>query len=200
MRIITSENLLCFQRFPLRRHWQNRSAFLLNTQTSDTSNYSHVSSVNCDLCLPEIKIRSSSLLRRKKRNLAVKHKWPVPLSQNTGFTNLFISEKHKCCAFRVLTGRFASFSGLLSFYRHCFNSYLSLRCQVFLSLSASFLKFAVWFLQMHWHSNLQRNYLPTLTQGSQVYQVLMFAENYALDSKLILTAYFSTAVQQSSLK
>lgn len=137
---ITCVNLLCFQRSPLWGIWPNRSAFLSNTLTSDMCNYSHVSSLNCDLCLPEIKIRSSPLIRRKEKFNSETKGVNSALTKHGSHKSPFISEKHKYRAFRVLSGRLTSFSDLLSFYHHYINCYLSLRCQVFLSLLASSMK------------------------------------------------------------
>lgn len=61
---ITRLTLLCFQRLPLWGIWPNKSDFLSDTLTSNTCN-SDVTSANCDLHSPVIKIRCSGLRRRE---------------------------------------------------------------------------------------------------------------------------------------
>lgn len=80
-------------------------------------------------------------LQEEKRNLTVKYKGSTLLLQIMGLANPRLSvENIITMHLRVLTGRFTSFSYLPLFYCHYINYYLSLRCQVFLSLLASFLK------------------------------------------------------------
>lgn len=76
----------------------------------------------------------------EKRNFTVKYKGSALLLQIVGLTNLHLSEKNIITVhLQVLTRRSTSFCGLPLFYCHQINYYLSLRCQVFLNILASFL-------------------------------------------------------------